>query len=331
MDVTVVGAGVMGLCVAQVLTERGASVTLIDKAGAPGPHGASWWAGGLLTPNWDGDPADDVLAQLGAEATAWWDARTPSVHRKGVLVASLSDDDLTLSRYGKRQAAGGALLSGAELASLEPGLSPRINAALHYTEEAHLTPRCALYHLHLGLEPKITFKTATVDPGAAAAKGLTVDCRGIGAARAFRDMAPVGGEMVMLSAPDVTLARPVRLIGGDVPLSIVPRGDGVFMVGSTMLEGAAEGAIKAGSMLMLLQAACVVDPRFATAEVVEVGVDTRAAFPDHLPRITREGNLIRVNGLHRSGFMIAPALATKIADEIFDTARDTNPHRVPAE
>ncbi len=40
-DFTILGAGVAGLCVATELSGRGASVTVIDPYGGPGPHGRS--------------------------------------------------------------------------------------------------------------------------------------------------------------------------------------------------------------------------------------------------------------------------------------------------
>ncbi|MFN3847245.1 MAG: FAD-dependent oxidoreductase, partial [Paracoccaceae bacterium] len=45
-DVTVIGAGVAGLCAAYTLSRAGFTPRLIDRNGAPGAHGCSWWAGG---------------------------------------------------------------------------------------------------------------------------------------------------------------------------------------------------------------------------------------------------------------------------------------------
>ena len=40
----------------------------------------------------------------------------------------------------------------------------------------------------------------------------------------------------------------------------------------------------------------------------------RAAFADNLPRISRVGEALHVNGLYRHGFLLAPALARRVAD-----------------
>ena len=58
-----------------------------------------------------------------------------------------------------------------------------------------------------------------------------------------------------------------------------------------------------------LSAAYAVHPAFAGARIVEIGAGLRPAYPDHLPRITICGDRIRVNGLYRHGFLLAPALA----------------------
>ena len=71
-------------------------------------------------------------------------------------------------------------------------------------------------------------------------------------------------------------------------------------------------------MLELLSAAYALNPAFGEAEVMEIGVDSRPAFSDNLPRIRRQGNVIRANGLFRHGFLLAPALARMVADLVID-------------
>jgi len=69
----------------------------------------------------------------------------------------------------------------------------------------------------------------------------------------------------------------------------VPRGDGRFMIGATMIENEEPGRITARAMLELLNAAYCVHPAFAEAEIVETGAGVRPAFPDNLPKIRRDG------------------------------------------
>ena len=90
-----------------------------------------------------------------------------------------------------------------------------------------------------------------------------------------------------------------------------------------MIESSASDHVTARSLLELLSAAYALNPAFGEAEVVEVGVDLRPAFPDNLPRIRRDGpdgRVIRANGLFRHGYLLAPALGEMVADVIFENA-----------
>src|SRR3546814_17753373 len=64
----------------------------------------------------------------------------------------------------------------------------------------------------------------------------------------------------------------------------------------------------------LLGAAYAVHPAFGEAEVVEIGVDARPAFPDNLPRTWREGDTVFVNGPYRHGVLLTPAMYERAAD-----------------
>jgi glycine oxidase len=120
----------------------------------------------------------------------------------------------------------------------------------------------------------------------------------------------------VLRCPEVKLARPVRLLHPRVPIYLVPRGDGVYMLGATMIESDRVGAVTALSVLELLSAAYALHPAFGEAEILELGADARPAFPDNLPRIGRVGDRLYANGLYRHGYLLAPAVAMQIADHI---------------
>jgi glycine oxidase len=140
-----------------------------------------------------------------------------------------------------------------------------------------------------------------------------IDCRGLAAQDSLPDLRGVKGEMVVLRSPDVTLTRPVRLLHPRFPLYIVPRGDGIFMLGATQIESEERGRASARSVMELLSAAYALHPAFGEAEVLEIGADARPAFPDNLPRVTRRGDTIHVNGLFRHGFLLSPSVARMTA------------------
>jgi glycine oxidase len=124
--------------------------------------------------------------------------------------------------------------------------------------------------------------------------------------------------MLILRAPDLQLSRPARMLHPRIPVYLVPRADHHVMVGATMIESGDRTRISARSMMELLNAAYTVHPAFGEAEVVETGTDVRPAFADNLPRIRRDGKIIRVNGLYRHGYLGAPAMARRVADIVFE-------------
>lgn len=320
-DITIIGAGVAGLCVARTLLDRGAQVTIVDRHIETGPHACSWWAGGMLAPYCEGETAEEPVVRLGLEAADWWAAHTQAVHRCGSLVVSPARDKADLARFARRTR-GHRELCGDEITALEPDLGTRFARGLFFQAEAHLAPRAALAQLRQNLVAGgAVFVQDDADPQAYAGRGLTIDCRGFQAKHQISDLRGVKGEMLVLSCPDVALTRPIRMLHPRVPLYIVPRGDGIFMLGATMIEGRAGKHITARALLELLSAAYALNPAFGHAEVLEIGVDSRPAFADNLPRIRRNGNLIRANGLFRHGFLLAPALGRMVAELIFDNIR----------
>jgi len=315
MRARVLGAGVAGLCVAAELVGQGCNVTVFDPVPRPGPHGCSWWAGGMLAPFCESETAEEPVVRLGQEAAGWWERQGVDVTRQGTLVLTLGRDRRELDRFGRR-VAGHQSLDAKGLAALEPDLDGRFDRALHIPGEAHLDPRAALAHLHHRLESAgVTFVAEQGRP-----EGLTFDCRGLAARDRLPDLRGVKGEMAVLRSADMRLNRPVRLLHPRYPLYVVPRADGLFMLGATQIESD-DRKRSVRSVLELLSAAYALHPAFGEAELVEIGADARPAFPDNLPRLSRQGDTIHVNGLFRHGFLLAPALARMAVEAACDRTR----------
>jgi len=239
--------------------------------------------------------------------------------RHGSLVLTLGRDTAELDRFARRTTAH-QWVDGETIAALEPALAGRARRGLFFPTEAHLAPRAALAGLVGRLAAHgvaIETTVAAIPDGAAepdAATGTTIDCRGLSASDALADLRGVKGEMLMLRSSEVELSRPVRLLHPRIPIYLVPRGDGVFMLGATQIESGSRHRATVRSVLELLSAAYALHPAFGEAEILEIGVDARPAFPDNLPRVRRHGKRIYVNGLFRHGFLLAPALAEMVAD-----------------
>lgn len=299
--ISVLGMGVAGMCVATTLAERGVQVEVITPEGAPDP--VSCLAGGMLAPFCEGESAPEVVVRLGQSAADWWGARVGSLVRRGTLVVAPSRDVGELDRFG-RATHGHHWVTPADL---EPELEDRFARGLFFAEEAHMDPREALRSLRIQLEGMgVRFHHG-------ATSGQVIDCTGMAVAPHLPDLRAVRGEMLALFAPDVTLSRTVRLLHPRFPCYVVPRGEGHYMVGATMVESARNGPVSARAMMELLSAAYTVHPAFAEAEVIQMGAGLRPSFPDNIPAIRVQSDRIYVNGMYRHGFLMAPALAEELA------------------
>ncbi len=306
----------MGLCMATEITARGGKVQLYDREPAIGEHACSWWAGGMLAPYCEGETAEEPVVRLGQEAANWWDKHASGVSRNGSLVLALDRDGGELKRFARRTD-GSRQVDADKIAQLEPDLEHRFNTGLFFANEAHLSPRDALTSLSQNLQKNgVSVQTTLPDQGA-----KTIDCRGLSASDALTDLRGVKGEMLILKCPDVSLSRPIRLLHPRIPIYIVPRDNGVFMLGATMIESVDRYRITARSMLELLSTAYALHPAFGEAEILEIGVDARPAFPDNLPHIRKRGPVVYANGLYRHGFLLAPAVARMTADFILNGTR----------
>ena len=307
---TILGAGVMGLSIATELVARGFRPRIIDPAGKPGAHACSWRAGGMLAPWCEAESAEPVVLRLGQDAADWWQGNGAEVTRRGTLVLAPARDRADLDRFA-RMTQTHRSLDGDEIAALEPELQGRFPRGLFFETEAHLNPRAALQTLR----DRLAEQDIVIEPEGTPT-GLTIDARGYGARDELKDLRGVRGEMLVLRCPEVNLTRTVRMLHPRIPLYIVPRGDGIYMIGATMLETGGKYRVTVRSAVEMLNAAYALHPGFAEAEILELGSDARPAFPDNLPRLRRRGNTLYANGLYRHGYLLAPAVARMAADYI---------------
>jgi len=309
------GAGVAGLSVALELLRRGEDVDIVDYQDTIG-QGASHFAGGMLAPYCEREAAEEIVLTLGLDAADWWDRAVPgAVIRNGTLVVAQPRDLADLVRFASRTS-GHIWLDREGLATLEPSLAGRFDKALFFENEAHLDPRRALaglakairnlgglFHLGWGPVPKKNYTAV-------------LDCTGPAAIPHIPGLRGVRGEMLYLESDEVALSRPVRMLHPRHPIYVVPRDDHRFMVGATMIETEDDGPISARSLMELLNAAYALHPAFGEARVVETGVGIRPAFDDNVPRVVETDGGLAIAGMHRHGFLLAPAMAKKAASRL---------------
>jgi glycine oxidase len=100
----------------------------------------------------------------------------------------------------------------------------------------------------------------------------------------------------------------VRLLHPRHRVYLVPRPDDIVFVGASEIESDDRSPVSLRSAVELLSAAHSVMPALAEARVLRLDRNLRPALPDNEPRIEREPGLLRINGLFRHGWLIAPAL-----------------------
>ncbi|UWQ82404.1 FAD-dependent oxidoreductase [Leisingera caerulea] len=316
--ITIAGAGLAGLACAYELAQRGAAVTVYERGEAPGAGSVARFAGGMLAPWCERESAEEEVITLGSRAFGWWAKVTP-VHRRGTLVVAPARDRAELTRFA-RCTSGHQHVDGTQIAELEPALAGRFAQGLFFEQEAHLDPRRALRDL----SAKVQAMRVEIRYGTPAPARVTLDCTGMAAP--LPGLRPVRGEMAILYCPEVEISRTLRLLHPRMPLYLVPRGDGYFMIGGTMIESSSDRPISLRSLSELLSAAFALHPAFAEASVVETGAGLRPAFPDNLPRLREQGGTLYVNGLYRHGFLLAPAMAEAAARRLLQETSDED-HR----
>lgn len=318
-SITIDGAGVMGLTCAYVLADSfpETEITIIDPAGFPADN-ASRMAGGMLAPYCECDHLPPAYIPAGRESIAFWrefsdkTGQAIEFEEQGSLILAHAEDRHMLERLRAvlpPENAG----TPADLAHTEPLLAERFKSGLLIEGEAHLHPRKTMEALVRAVYEKNV--TLAEKENANAAADLRIDARGLGAQDDEPDLRGVKGEILIVRNPDFSLKRPVRLMHPRYPLYIVPREGNIFMIGATIIESA-DDHVSLRSGLELMSALYSLHPTFAHAQVLEMKAGVRPTYADNLPRISREGNTIRANGLFRHGFLLAPAMAVCIRDMI---------------
>ena len=141
---------------------------------------------------------------------------------------------------------------------------------------------------------------------------MVIDCRGLGAKVDIKNLRGVRGEVIWLEAPEVNITHLVRLMHPRYRIYIVPRKNNHYVIGATQIESDDSREISVRSCMELLSAAYSVHTGFGEARIINTRANCRPALPNNLPQIHHENGLIRVNGLFRHGFLLAPTLAQEI-------------------
>ncbi|MCP3708232.1 FAD-binding oxidoreductase [Paraburkholderia sp. CNPSo 3274] len=330
-DFAVLGGGLSGRLVAWRLAGEGHRVALYERGGPEGGEAAAWVAAAMLAPLAEAAVAELLITELGVASLESWPrilAELPEpvfFQRNGTLVVWHTADRTEAPLFERRVRANAprsladanfVALAGAQLDAAEPALAGRFARGWLLEGEGQLDNRQTLAALAAGLAARgvETHWHTTVDEANPPPARVTIDCRGLGAKAALPGLRGIRGEVARVHAPGITLTRPVRLLHPRYPLYIAPKENDVFVIGATEIEGEDRSPVSVRSALELLSAAFAVHPAFGEARILELNTQCRPTLPDHRPALIWDGKTtLRVNGLYRHGFMIAPEVADEAA------------------
>jgi glycine oxidase len=343
LNIGIAGAGLLGRLLAWRLARAGHRVHVHDPAidAQPrfdGRHASSFSAAGMLSPLAELENAGPELALLGMRSLGLWREivaalpEPPFFAQRGSLLLAHRNDLGTAQRVLARLEQAppdmprAQAISMHELAECEPSLHGAAHAWL-LPSEAQIDPPQTLLALHdhgseLGVQwhwqqrvEQVTAGALRIDAGVREFD-LVFDARGVGAKRSTPDgdadiigqVRGVRGETVWLHAPEHGLTRPARLLHPRHRVYLVPRPGDIVVIGATQIESEDRSPVSLRSAVELMSAAHSVMPGLAEARILRMDANLRPALPDNEPHIDVVPGRVRINGLFRHGWLVAPAL-----------------------
>jgi glycine oxidase len=345
-DVVIVGGGVIGLSIAYALARQGLVPTVVDRRDLG--REASWAGAGLIPPAGERTAAHPRVALRSWSARLYpdWSAALAEetgidcgYRRTGGVDVAWTEEEVTALKVtaGRWRSEGVAYerLSAGDFTRVEPALNPELKAVYYLPDRAQVrNPRLlrALlaavsgrggrlkpWHGVEGFEVRGDRVTAV----RTAAGDLPCDLVVVSAgAWSGHLLEPVG-----VRAPTPPLKGQIVLLRGDRPLIrrivehdknyLVPRDDGLILVGATEENAGFDKEPTARAARDLLETALRLCPCLREAQVEATWAGLRPGSFDASPYIDSApglANLIVATGHRRAGLQLAPATAEIVAD-----------------
>ena len=350
-DILIIGGGVIGLTTAYRLAEQGVSVTVIDHQQTG--REASWAGAGMLPPGnlrFANSPEARLRAyshQLWGELSSDLKARSGidnEYRRCGAIeVCEPSNAAVfhTQIAQWKTEALEIETLDRDAIERHVPGLHSRFQSGVGLTDFSQVrNPRhlkalataCLsmgveivedVEHVRLSVSPHVSTKIVA----STASRSFHVDRICVAAGSWTSSILesvgikvpvnPVRGQMVQLRMPKLPFTRVIEL----GRRYLVPRADGLILVGSTEEHTGYEKRNTSEGVSGLLQFAESIVPELASAEITRCWAGLRPASPDELPflgRVPGFDNLFVAAGHFRSGLQMSPATGSVMAYLLLD-------------
>jgi glycine oxidase len=353
-DVIVVGAGIIGCAVTWELARRGASVQIFESRtiGA----GATQASAGVLAPYIEGGASGPLLEMTVRSLDLYDDFVREVAEDSGIAIEyrrcgtlEVAMDDETAARFRQRAEASpgrlqwldvettrrevpvGAPARGALLAPAHGYVdAPVLTEALAWSAMRH-DARIETGQRVLAIEQDGSGPVAirTADGAVSRASTVVIAAGSWSTDGAFthlrprEDVRPIRGQLLRLRT-DAALPR--ILWGPDC--YIVPRDNGLALVGATVEDVGFDERTTAAGVRDLLDAACGLVPELWRAAFVEARAGLRPATASGLPVIARSPanpNVIYATGHFRNGVLLAPLTAKLVADLVAEQPKGWNP------
>ena len=320
---TIVGAGLAGLCTAHALLLRGAKVKVVDQAD-PG-RGASWAAAGMLAPTFE--TATEGLDHPGMfnllfQAAAFWRSWVSGGnHAPPAEVGYRSDPLIALAMTAGEAAAYERLtkfdrardLTDEEWSKLKPFLAKDELKAFALPLDGQVDNRALVDWLIGDIRSRGgCFERRTLTNDQLRPQGL--DCDLVVDARGWRvpGMTPVKGTAMSL-APHPGLPDRLARWGRNY---LVPK-RGRTILGAHAMSGLTDNSVDAAIIEELRAEAAEVFPAVLEADILETWSGVRPRARDGAPVLgwTGEGTYV-VGGMYRDGVLLSPLLGHWAAAEL---------------
>ncbi len=355
-DVLVLGGGLMAMAIALELRLRGASVRVLsrDRTAA-----AAYAAAGMLAPQAEKlrGPLSDLCfrsrdlypawsakleALTGLETGYWPSGILNPIYAEDLGAQDVGAQDLGAQRSSDPHPA--FWLDAEATRQQQPGLSSDVIGSWWFPQDAQVDNRRLAAALWEGLaqtgvmwQEGVTVREIEVEPGPNGRVQAIATDQGrfrathyvltAGAwSRQLWDLPvrPRKGQMLSIQAQDSAEIQPLRQVLFGDRIYIVPRQEGLIVVGATSEDVDFRPGNTAAGLNRLLSEALRLYPALQDFPLVETWWGYRPATPDELPILGPSAldNLTLATGHYRNGVLLTPITAQWIADWVLEQKSD---------
>lgn len=346
-DVLIIGGGVIGLTTALCLADKGLSICLLDRQSTG--REASWAGAGMLPPG-NLKNASTPEARLRSYSHNLWAGFSQSLlEQTGIdngyevcgAVNVFNRDEVNLLRAQLQawteEGVHFQLLTRNEAMQYVPDLNPTYESMVYLPDFAQVRNPRHLQALRTAcLQKGVEIIEHVSDVDLVAAEHRIAHARLPDRSLSFETLCitagswstsilqslgfelpvrPIRGQIVQLQMPE----RPFNCVIEHGRQYLVPRQDGLILVGSTQEDVGFEKKNTAEGIAQLLEFAVSLVPPLRNAEVVRCWSGLRPASPDELPvlgAVPGYSNVFVAAGHFRSGLQMSPGTAAILADVI---------------